>query len=479
MTPLSTLRTALFTLCTAIGISFCLQTAVSAGVSKPNYLFVGTYTSGSSLGIYLFKMDTVTGALTQVATSPTGKAPNPSYLVIHPNKKWIYAVCEQAPGSVNAFSYDSSKKQMTFLNSVQSKGDAPCYVSVDNAGKNVLVSNYGTGTVAVLPINADGSLAAASSTDQHSGTGPVSGWQGGPHAHSILQAANGFVYGADLGVDKVFIYKLDAAAGKLTSAGVDAATGSGAGPRHLAFHPTQPWLYVACQLSDKVEAYTVNNTTGALTKFQTVSSLPTGTTGATGVADIHGTPDGKFLYVSNRESFNNIAIYSINQTNGNLTFLGVQAAGGNNPRNFVIDPTGTFLFVASQDGSKIISFKINATTGLLTATGLTTTVPNPVCLKFLPADDASPVIKKNLSASIEWKVSAGPGRSIVYVLPRESQVSIMVYDTRGTLLFSSAEKQTAGTHKMSLSKNRFHAGRYLLTIKTGTTGRFLPFTIVE
>lgn len=347
--------------------AFGKEIAAVATLEKPDLLFVGTYTKGPSLGIYLFKMDTATGSLTQVSTSPSGKANNPSFLAIHPNKKWIYAVCEQSPGSVSAFSFDSATKQMTFLNSVSSHGDLPCHVSVDNSGRYAMAANWGNGSVAVLPINSDGSLKQASSFDQHPGSA---------RAHMIFQAGNGYVYNTDMGLDKIYIYNLDTASGVISNAGRDASVDGGSGPRHMDFHPTQPWVYVVCELGGAVKAFSVNNSTGGMTLFQSIS------TGGASCADIHISPDGKFLYASNRGGNNNIAMYSIDQTNGKLALLGHQATLGNTPRNFVIDPTGTFLLVANQDGNSVVTFKINPATGLLISTGIQTSVPSPVCLKF-------------------------------------------------------------------------------------------------
>jgi 6-phosphogluconolactonase len=348
---------------------------------KELLLFIGTYTWGSSKGIYVYKMDTSTGQLTSIGESPTTS--NPSYLAVHPNKKWIYTVNENSSGTITALDFDTITHQLTIKNSVSSEGDAPCFISIDNTGNFVLVANYNSGNVAICPINSDGSLGNSTSTDQHMGSGPFAGRQDGPHAHMIMQAKNNFIYSTDLGTDKIVVYNLDNNSGILSSTGTNGEIASGSGPRHFAFHPFQPWAYVICELSGTIESFTVNNSSGTMTCFDTISTLPEGVTASAASADIHITPDGKFLYASNRGSNNNIAMYSIDQSNGKLTLLGHQSVGGTTPRNFAIDPSGKFLTVACQDNSKVIVFKIEQETGLLNVTGIQIFVPNPVCLKFL------------------------------------------------------------------------------------------------
>jgi 6-phosphogluconolactonase len=365
-----------------VSMTYTTKTDTSKIVNAPvetekcDLLFIGTYTQL----IYVYKMDTLTGALSQVCTSP--QTSNPSYLAIHFNKKWLYAVNEYS-GTISSFSFDSVQNQITFINSMSSQGDDPCYVSIDKTGRYVMTANYNSGSVAVLPIGNNGALGQATSVDQHSGSGPVAGRQDGPHAHMIIQADNHFVYNTDLGIDKILIYTLDTINGKIQDIGKDASAISGAGPRHIAFHPTKPWMYVVCELNGTVEAFTVDNSSGALTRFQTISTLSAGDTSAAASADIHITPDGKYLYASNRGEINNIAIYAISQDSGKLSLLGHQSTLGRTPRSFVIDPTGTFLLVANQDDNNIVTFKINSSNGLLIETGIQTSVPSPVCLKFL------------------------------------------------------------------------------------------------
>jgi 6-phosphogluconolactonase len=356
-------------------------------LAKVNLVFIGTYTSGSSKGIYVYKLDTATGALSFVCSSP--QTSNPSYLALHPNKRWVYSVNENNSGTISAFNFDTVKNEITFINTVSSVGSGPCHISIDNTGKYVLAANYNSGSVTVCPINPDGSLGSSASSDQHSGTGPVAGRQDGPHAHMIIQAENNFIYNTDLGIDKIKIYSLDTTNGKLATTNNDASTLAGAGPRHIEFHPGKPWAYVICELDGTVEAYNIDTATGAMSRFQTISTLPVGITAAAASADIHITPDGKNLYASNRGSNNNIAMYSIDQISGELTLLGHQSAQGTTPRNFVIDPSGKFLLVACQGNSKVITFKIDSSTGLLISTGNQISIPNPVCLKFMEVHQAT------------------------------------------------------------------------------------------
>jgi 6-phosphogluconolactonase len=344
-------------------------------IIKP-LLFVGSY----SQSFYVFDFDTVAKTLNLVTKSPA--IVNPSYLVIHPNRKWVYAVSETNDGSVEAFQIDANVDSLQFLNSLKVHGDSPCFISVDKTGRYVLVANYNSGNVSVLKINTDGSLANQLFTDQHTGKSLVAGRQDGPHAHQILQAANGFVYNTDLGVDKIYVYKLDTASGSLIDTKNYILMEKGAGPRHLAFHPNLKWIYVLGELNGTIEAFNMNNENGSCQLFQTVSSLQAGANLPAASADIHISPDGRFLYASNRAEHNNIAIFAIDQNNGLLELVGHQSTLGKTPRNFTFDPSGNFLLVANQDRNSIIVFRIDHATGKLIDTGIKCVVSSPVCLAF-------------------------------------------------------------------------------------------------
>jgi 6-phosphogluconolactonase len=353
--------------------------------ARSNWVYVGSYTQkephvqGKAKGIYIYEMNTATGALAHVATSP--ETVNPSYVAIHPDGKWLYAVNETGDGKISAFKIDRDNKKMEFLNAVSSNGNSPCYISIDNSGKFVMTANYGSGTVALYPLNDDGTLKEATSVIKHTGKGPDPR-QSSPHAHMIRPGNNPeLIYAVDLGADRVFTYQLDKQKASLQKINEYAAV-PGAGPRHIDFHPGKKWAYVVNELNGTVEACTVDPTTGALKRFQEITTLPQGETRKAGCADIHVSKDGKFLYASNRGEINNIAIYAIDAATGNLSPVGHQSVKGKGPRSFVIDPSGTFLLVANQDSNNIVTFRIDRASGKLTDTGIETNVPTPVCVRF-------------------------------------------------------------------------------------------------
>jgi 6-phosphogluconolactonase len=342
------------------------------------YLFIGSYTTN----IFIYTMNTETGALTYVAKSPNTS--NPSYLTIHPNGKWLYCVNESSPGKVSAFVIDTTNKKLTLLNSVDSKGNSPCFISINKSGSYAMVANYSSGSFALFKINSNGSLSNAVSVIQDKGKGPNTSRQEGPHAHMIAQnPQNCMVYATDLGTDQVQIFNIDSINNKFVFGAITAKSASGAGPRHFAVHPEKPWVYILHELKGIIEASNVNAANGEFEKFQTISTIPENTTGNPGSADIHFTNDGKFLYATNRGDFNSIAMFTIDQTTGILKSIGYQSSKGKTPRNFVIDPTGMFLLVANQEGNNIVTFKIDPATGVLQETDYITNVSSPVCLKFL------------------------------------------------------------------------------------------------
>jgi len=246
-----------------------------------------------------------------------------------------------------------------------------------------MVANYGSGTVALFPIQNEGSLTEATWVDQHIRKDVLPGHDGA-HAHMIIPSPYGnFAYAVDLGTDKIYLYKIDPDELKLISPGVDTETKPGAGPRHMVFHPNKNLAYVVNELNGTIEAMKADTVTGLLTRFQVISTLPEGESGEAACADIHISPSGKYLYASNRGIINNIAIYEINTQSGQLTLAGHQPVKGKTPRNFIIDPTGTFLLVANQNSDNIVTFRIDKATGRLIDTGLEVTVPSPGCLKLL------------------------------------------------------------------------------------------------
>jgi len=354
------------------------------------WVYVGTYTGGKNpgKGIYRFDFDPATGHLTSAGLA--AEAVNPSFLAIHPTGSFLYAVGEFGDasgkgGGVNAFRVDASSGKLKLLNQASSGGKGPCHITVDRAGKNVLVANYASGSASVVAIGADGRLGATQSV-QHAGKGPNPKRQEGPHAHSVnLDAANRFAVVADLGLDEVKVYKFDGANGTITPNDPPAyKTSPGAGPRHFAFHPDGKRAFVINELNSTLSALDYDAQHGVLTERQTVSTLPAdyrGTNNSCAEVVVH--PGGKFVYGSNR-GHNSIAAFAI-EPDGKLRPVGHQGEGVKTPRNFNIDLTGRWMIVANQDGHTLVVFKIDQQTGALSPTGVTAEVPSPVCVKFWPA----------------------------------------------------------------------------------------------
>lgn len=356
-----------------------------AAKAQEHYLVTGTYTTGKSEGIYVYRFNSNDGSAKSVSSVNIS---NPSFIAVSPDEKFIYSVEENAAnkglgGEITAFSFDKKTGTLSFLNRQSSGGDHPCYVSVDKTGKWVAAGNYTSGSLSILPVQADGSIGAAATIIKHEGSGPNKPRQNSPHVHcTFFSPDNRFLFVPDLGIDKVMIYAFDETTGKLTSAKQPFAESMpGSGPRHINFHPSNKYAYLMQELSGTVTAFKYKK--GKLKTRQTISSMPAGDTSFAGSADIHVSPDGKFLYASNRAESNTIAIFSINQRNGKLSLVGHQSTLGKTPRNFNFDPTGNFLLVANQNSDAIVIFKIDKQTGLLTDTGNRIDVGKPVCLKWV------------------------------------------------------------------------------------------------
>ena len=368
-----------------------LSVSLSAQKPKEQFLIIGTYTSGSNDGIYVYKFNTETGENNFASSVKTS---NPSYLAISPNKKFVYAVNENADstrftitGHVAAFSFDKTTGKLNFINKQESGGKHPCYVSIDKTGKWVIVGNYSSGSLAVLPVRSNGSLDSAVNIIQHEGSSVNSERQEAPHVHAtVLNKNNKTLYVPDLGLDEVKLYNLDTKSGKLKEFDPPfVATEPGAGPRHMDIHPNGKYAYLMEELTGSVSVYEIEKN-GYLTLLQNISGLPRDFDGAIGSADIHVSPDGKFLYCSNRGESNTIGIFSINKSNGQLEWIDHQSTLGKTPRNFNFDPTGNFLLVANQNSDEIVIFKRDKETGLLTDSGKRIKVSKPVCLKWMPVE---------------------------------------------------------------------------------------------
>jgi 6-phosphogluconolactonase len=353
------------------------------------WVYIGTYTTKTSKGIYLCQLDVPTGKLDLIGVA--AETARPSFVTIHPNQRFLYAVGEVADfqgkksGVVNAFSINPDGK-LSLLNQQPSQGMGPCYVNVDRTGKFAFVANYGSGAIACFPIQNDGCLGEATSAIQHEGSSVNPKRQQGPHAHSIyVDPTNRFVFTADLGMDKVMVYRFDAATGRLTPNDPPfAKVTPGDGPRHIAFHPNGRFVYVINEMGQTVTAFNYNSERGALETFQEISTVPEGFQGPSTTAEVQVHPSGKFLYGSNR-GHDSIAIFSIDQNTGRLTALGHQPSGGKTPRNFGIDPSGSWLLAAHQDSDDIFVFRIDPQTGLLKPTGQSINISMPVCVKMMPA----------------------------------------------------------------------------------------------
>jgi 6-phosphogluconolactonase len=366
--------------------------AVSAGAAddKPDKLrvYIGTYTGKNSKGIYLGELDLASGTLTIKGLA--GESTNPSFLAIHPSQKFLYAVNEvpsfdnKKTGAVSAFAIDPKTGNLTLLNQQPAGGTGPCHLVVDKAGKNVLVANYSGGTVASLPIGDDGKLKEPVSVIQHKGSSTDPSRQKEPHAHSInLDAANKFAIAADLGLDKLLVYKFDPAKGTLTpNDPPSASVAGGAGPRHFTFDPKGKYGYVINEMGNTVTAFSYDPDKGTFKEIQTIATLPKDFSGKSWTAEVVAHPSGKFLYGSNR-GHDSIAIFAVDPDTGKLTAQGQEPTKGKTPRNFAIDPTGSYLLAENQDSGTIVVFRIDPKTGGLMQVGEPVSVPAPVCVRFV------------------------------------------------------------------------------------------------
>jgi 6-phosphogluconolactonase len=357
----------------------------------PNQLwvFIGSYTGAKSQGIYVSRLDLATGVLAPAEVAAEIK--NPSFLAIHPGGKSLYSISEvsdtdgKPAGGVSAFSLDRTTGKLKLLNQQSSRGSGPCHIVVDPTGKTALVANYGGGSIAALPINADGTLSPATSAIQHVGSSVNPDRQMGPHAHSInVDSQSKFVFAADLGLDKILIYRLDPAKGLLTpSDPPSTAVTPGAGPRHFAFLPGEKFAYVINEMANTITGFRYDPSAGSLTAIQEISTLPAGYKETSYTAEVVAHPSGKFLYGSNR-GHDSIAIFAVDPETGKLTAKGHQPSGGKTPRNFAIDPSGTFLLAENQASDSIVVFRIDPQTGLLSDTGHKLEVGSPVCVRMIP-----------------------------------------------------------------------------------------------
>jgi len=355
--------------------------------AQDSYLVVGTYDSPKSEGIYVYRFNSTNGTAKEVSHIKTS---NPSFLTISPNQKYVYAVNENADstgrgGGVSSFSFNKKTGILTQLNRQSSEGNHPCYISADKTGKWVIAGNYSSGNFAVLPVLKNGALGKAKKVVQHTGSGPDSSRQRSPHVHAVyLKDGNSELFVPDLGIDKIMTYRFDNKTGNITPTKTKfVEVPGGTGPRHIDFHPNGKYAYLMQELNSSVGVYK-NMGAGQLVEIQSLFSLPLTYKGPMSGADIHVSPDGRFLYCSNRDASHTIAIFSIDQSTGMITLVDHQSVLGEKPRNFNFDPTGRFLLVGNQNSDEIVIFKRDIQTGLLTDTGNRISVGKPVCLKWIP-----------------------------------------------------------------------------------------------
>jgi 6-phosphogluconolactonase len=355
--------------------------------STTHLLYVGTGTTGDSKGIYVFSYDAKSCDLKSLGLA--AEASNPTFLAVDQSGRILYSVNEVseykggATGAITAFAINRATGRLSVINQITSRGADPCYLSLDQTGKYALVANYSGGSVAVFPLLREGGFVEATAFIQHAGIGKDLERQEGAHPHWIETTPdNRFALVADLGLDKIFVYRFDASRGILAPDKTPfVELEAGAGPRHITLHPNGKFLYVINELASAVTVVSFDSSSGSLLTLQTMSSLPKGFAGTNDAAEIHLHPNGKFLFSSNR-GHDSIAVFSVVPT-GHLSLIGHVPTQGRTPRNFELDPTGSRLLVANQNSNNIVVFEIDVETGGLTATGQQLSVPCPVSLRFV------------------------------------------------------------------------------------------------
>jgi 6-phosphogluconolactonase len=364
--------------------------AAVAGHTQPadRLVFVGTYTGASSRGIHAFRFNSVSGQLTALGLA--AETPNPSFLAASPDGRFVFAVNElgtyqgEPSGSVTSFAVDRRTGRLSPINTQSTRGGAPCHLAIDRTGRFLAVANYGGGNFVILPIAPDGSLGPVAANVRHDGSGPNNERQRGPHAHMVeFDADNTHLLGADLGIDRIVVYPFDEKSGRIADRPSGAAsTSSGAGPRHITFHPTEALLFAINELNSTIETFTWDAASGHLDAQGGYSTLPDGYTGESFAAEIAVHPNGRFLYGSNR-GHDTIAVFGIS-SDGQLALVEHAPTRGRTPRAFTIDPTGRWLIAANQQSDTLAAFTIDDATGRLSPHGELETVGAPVSILFLP-----------------------------------------------------------------------------------------------
>lgn len=370
-------------------VAFVFLTLTAKTYAEERLVFISSFAPGEKGGINAYHLDLDSGKLK--LAQRTGDAENPFYLAVSPNKHYLYAIHAKQfggkePEQVAAYQLVGRTGELKLLNRQSARGSAACYLDVDATGKSVLVANYATGSVAALPVKDDGSLGEATSFHQHAGSSNDPARQKGPHAHCIVVSPdNRFVLAADLGLDQVLVYRLDAGKAMLTAAPKPfVRTPAGAGPRHLTIHPNGRRVYVVNELSNSVTMFDYVADTGMLTEKQTISTLPKDYTGKSYCADLKITPDGRFLYATNR-GHDSIAAYGLG-ADGRLTMIAIEPSLGKGPQNLAITPDGKHLLCANMPGNNVAAFRIDPKSGALKSIGKPIDVPSPSCIRILAKD---------------------------------------------------------------------------------------------
>ena len=356
--------------------------------SREYFVYFGTYTGAKSQGIYVSRFDDKTGKLS--APELAAETKSPSFLALHPNGRVLYAVGEgssigaKKEGAVTAFTVAPDTGKLTTLNTQPSGGGGPCHLAVDSKGRLLFAANYGSGSVAALPVRPNGSLDAPVSTMQHAGSSVNPQRQSGPHAHCVnLSPDERFLLAADLGLDKVMVYRI-AAQGQalLENDPPFSRIAPGAGPRHLEFARNGKFVYVLNEMRSSVTVCAYDSKRGTLAETQTTSTLPDNFSGDSSCAEIAIHPSGKFVYASNR-GHDSIAVFTTNRRSGELAFVEHEPTQGRTPRHCALDPSGKWLLAENQASDSVVVFQVSSRTGTLEATGQTVEVPSPVCAVFL------------------------------------------------------------------------------------------------
>lgn len=354
--------------------------------AQERLVFISAFAAGEEGAIHAYRLDLETGKLKLVQRT-TG-VENPFYLAVSPDQKYLYSIHAKQFGGkeheqIAAFALDGGSGRLKLLNRQSARGTAACYLDVDATGRTVLVANYSSGSVAALPVSEDGSLGKASSFMQHAGASVDPARQKEPHAHCFVVSPNNqFAYAADLGLDQVLSYRLDAARSKLSpNRQPFVRTPPGAGPRHLTFHPSGKHLYVINELGNSVTLFDHDGNSGMLIERQTISTVPKDFSGKSYCADLKITPDGRFLFGTNR-GHDSIAAYRLGQ-DGRLTLIDIAPSLGKGPQNLAITADGKLLLCANLPASNVAVFRIDQKTGRLTSVGAPVSMPSPSCIRVL------------------------------------------------------------------------------------------------